>query len=274
MEDTKGRTLTACCMDALATKLRTSRSSSQIEQAVRKALESPQMAPDDPSSRGNTSMSATSSTTRTSPPPPPAPPPPPTEARPRRRHRSRIKAGAAHESPPKDDLDVDDASEALILDPLQELFGIQTSKGESTPGVEQRKPRTPVRYFASPPADLTPPPLPSTSTSFRGTTSLPVPSADKLTVNTQAAEPMPEWVLPQLPRSTTSRIIREDSRRSKQERHWPSLPPRRLPQQEPPVSLNTTVWISSRRLALPAIQWRQHTGFNGETPRDEQHLHR
>ena len=181
----------------------TSQNKKDIQQAVRKALESSQTASVDPSARGVTSTTTTSSTTRTSP-----PSPPPTEAKPRGRHRSRAKAKRVHESPPNDDPDGEDASEALISDPLQELFGIQSSKGEPARRDERRKPRTPVRYFASPPAELTPPPLTSTSTASRGTTSLPEPSANKMTANMQADEPTPKWVLPELPRSKTSRIIR------------------------------------------------------------------
>ena len=108
-----------------------------------------------------------------------------------------------------DDVDGEEVSEAVVLDPLQELFGIRSNIGESAPRGEKRKTRTPVRYFASPPAELTPPPPSiSTSTASRGTTSLPEPPTSKTTVNISATDQEPEWVLPQLPRSTTSRIIR------------------------------------------------------------------
>ena len=101
--------------------------------------------------------------------PPPFTPSPPTKAKPRQGHRSRTKDGAAQGKPPKFDYDEEDISDALIADPLQELFGIHTYKGENTLQDEQPKPRTPVRYFASAPAELTPPPVRSTSMSSRGT---------------------------------------------------------------------------------------------------------
>ena len=174
----------------------------QIEQAVLKALEDSHNVQPNPDAKGVTSSTTTSSSTRPSPPPPP--PPSATEVKPRQRRRRRTKAEASQSRPPKDVNDEEDLPDALIADPLNELFGIHTNKGEIPPGADQRSPRTPVRYFASPPAELTPPPLPVTSSSSYS----PVQNTSKLTEDTSAPKPKPEWVLPQLSKAKTSRIIR------------------------------------------------------------------
>ena len=75
-------------------------------------------APSDPEARGNTSMAASSSTTRTN-------PPLPHKAEERQRPRSNTQAGTAPKSPLKADRDDENISDALITDPLHELFGIR-----------------------------------------------------------------------------------------------------------------------------------------------------
>ena len=142
------------------------------------------------------------------PPPPPLPLPPPLRPSHAKDTAVALRTEPHRGSPLKVDYDEEDISDALIADPLQELFGIHTYKGENTLQDEQRKPRTPVRYFASVPAELTPPPVRSTSMSSRGTTSPPEPADAKPADEVKSANPEPEWVLPRLPRSATSGIIR------------------------------------------------------------------
>ena len=99
------------------------------------------------------------------------------------------------------------AMDALIMDPLKELFGICTEKGGSPPKAPQQRPRIPARYFASAPAELTPPPL-HPSTSSRGTTSTYTQRAAETVGDNVVEEVTPEWALPHLTRPTPSRIIR------------------------------------------------------------------
>ena len=194
----------------------------------------------------------------------PPPSPPPTEAQAHRRHQE---AGQHTHGLGNDPLnhhgDTDDLTEDILADPLQELFGIGGGTGETPPKPRDR--RTPVRAFASPPADLVPPPPVPKQTLTAGnapepaTCSRPSPTSSTTTtleVKEKPAEaattPEPEWVLPP-PVRPKSRIIRGLS--PIEAGAAPAIPA------YTPPSLTTT------RTAVPAqIPDATETEYTGEGP--------
>ena len=162
----------------------------QIEQAFRKALESPQQATAEPSAIGNAPLAATSSTART---PPPSPPP---------LRRNLVDNTAVAQKSALHMTSRPKMTWTSMTNRKPSFWTLSASSSASTPMKGNQPPglNTEDRALQCELSRARQP----TSMSSRGTTSSP----DKKTANTQAAETMPEWSLPQLPRFTTSRVIR------------------------------------------------------------------